>query len=68
MFEMLSTKNADTIADVLSGSGSQGRARKAVLQFRRNPTGENETDALALLNGLEQNIQKELRAKTKLRH
>ena len=68
MFEMLSTITADIAADILSGTGPQGRARKAVLTYRREQTPEAEKAALEALNALEQNVQKEIRSKTKLRH
>ena len=62
MFSSLNAKQADLVADKLSGTGDEGRARKAVTRFRKDPTEENEASALTLLNGLGQNIQAELRS------
>jgi hypothetical protein len=62
MFASLTTKQADRITDILSGTGPAGRARKAVTRFRKDPSKANEASALTLLNGLEKNTQAELRS------
>ena len=68
MFEMLSEKTADIAADILAGTGPQGRARKLVMNYRRAPTTEAAEAALAALNSLEPNIQSELRSRMDLRN
>jgi hypothetical protein len=62
MFNSLSTKLADRYADRLSGSGSEGRAKKALVQYRRDQTAKTKRNALAALNSLGKNIQADLRS------
>ena len=61
MFASLNLKMADRIVGLLTGTGPEGRARKAVTRFRRDPTEANKADAVTLLDGLEDNIRAELR-------
>ena len=68
MFNSLSEKTADIAADILSGTGPQGRARKLVTNYRRDPTDAAADAALSALNGLEENIQAELRQRMDLRN
>ena len=58
----LNIKTADRIMDVLRDTtGPVGRARKAVLQFRREPTPDRAAKARTLLMVLDENVQCELR-------
>ena len=52
MFSKIDVKLADRILGELRDGGVQGRARKAVWTFRRNPTDEHRDAALAALNAL----------------
>ncbi len=61
MFSTLDTKIADRLLDRLRDGGVQGRARKAVWTFRRNPTNDNRDAALAALNALPKPMLGELR-------
>ena len=62
MFHLLSTKQADRYLDRLSGTGPVGRARKALVQYRRDQSTKTKHNALAALNGLGKNIQTDLRS------
>ncbi len=66
MFNSLNSKIADAFVDTLPGTGAEGRARKATLQYRREQSPEREAAALALLNGLGENVQAELRMAARL--
>ena len=61
MFSKLDVKIADRILDELRDGGVQGRARKAVWTFRRNPTDDNRDAALAAINALPKPMLGELR-------
>jgi hypothetical protein len=64
MFNSLSTKLADRYGDRLSGAGPVGRAKKALVQYRREQTTKTKRNALEALNGLRKNIQADLRSVT----
>ena len=57
MLNLFNVKIADRIIDCLSGGGSESRAKKAVMAFRRHPTTEAADAALAHINALDENVQ-----------
>ena len=61
MFNSLNCKIADRIIDTLSGTGPEGRARKVVTRYRKNPNDADAAEAVELLNALDQNKLVELK-------
>lgn len=61
MFETLNTKIADRIVGCLQSTGEEGRARKIVTRYRKNPNEADAAEAVAALNGLNQNKLSELK-------
>jgi|SaaInlV_130m_DNA_2_1039683.scaffolds.fasta_scaffold277153_1 hypothetical protein len=61
MFKTLNPKTADRIMDSLNGDGEQGRARKAVRQFRNHPSPVTEAAALTAINVIEGDAMKALK-------
>ena len=61
MFENLNAKSADILIGELAGTGPEGRCRKSIQRFRRDQTDDHRTEALALLNGLDGNVQTALK-------
>ncbi len=57
----MNPKTADRILNVLSGTGDQGRARKAIQQFRRSPSKAGAAKADAMIARLDENVQIEIR-------
>ena len=45
----LTRKNAHDVLNCLGSGGAEGRARKAVLQYTRSPSGDLATAAVAVL-------------------
>jgi hypothetical protein len=62
----LNVKTADIFLDRLSGTGPQGRAKKRILQFRREPSLERRQAALRAIGTLDQNTQTNLRQAARL--
>jgi hypothetical protein len=56
---------ADRIVSDLAGTGEEGRARKAVMQYRRDQTEDSRTAALAAISQLDENKQAELRQRAR---
>jgi hypothetical protein len=61
MFETLSPIIANRIVDRLSGTGIEGRAKKAITTYRRHPSPVTEQTALAAIHLLDDNVQMDLR-------
>jgi hypothetical protein len=66
MFETLSPIIVNRIVDRLSGTGIEGRARKAVMQYRKHQTPVTEAAALTAINLLDANMQADLRSAARI--
>ena len=64
--KQLNTKIAERIVDRLSGTGIEGRARKAVMQYRKHQSPVTEQAALAAIHLLDENMQADLRSAARI--
>jgi hypothetical protein len=66
MFKKLTLIIADRIVDRLSGTGIEGRAKKAITTYRRHPSPVTEQTALAAIHLLDDNVQADLRSAARI--
>ena len=66
MFKSLTPIIADRIVDRLDGTGPAGRAKKAVVQYRKHQSPITEAAALTAINSLDENMQADLRSAARI--